>query len=108
MKLGSWCGLVVDAGLCRGCVRSRPLGQPEGAGNARRALSVLVKASAKGQRAGSRSSIWRERLTMTAGTEMRRVRLVRFVTGGWLASRVVQCPRLWARTAQASQAALAW
>lgn len=48
-----------------------------------------------------------ERFTITAAREMSRVRLVRCVIGGWHASRSTQIPRLWASTAQASQAAFA-
>ncbi len=67
-----------------------------------------MNADAQGQRVGNRISVWPLRLTMTAATEMSLVRRVRFVTGGWSARRLVQAPRLWASTAQASQAALAW
>ena len=98
------CWRVVDAGLVGGASGPGLGRQPEGAGSARRALSTVLKALAQGQRAGNRSRVGPERLTMTAGTAMRRVRLVRFVAGGCPASWVLQHPRLWASTAQASQA----
>ena len=61
-----------------GCVRSGGVGQPEGAGRARRALRVAASWPAQGQRVGNRRVSRPLRLAMTAAP-----RCVVCVGSGW-------------------------
>ena len=86
-------------------------GQPDQAGNARRALSVWVNWCADGQLSGCGNVGRPDRFTSVAAMAMRRVRIVAWfsTTRSGLVSprRPVQRVRLWANTAQASLAAFA-